>query len=197
MKIPGTIQEIARARNGMVSTAEAVAVGCSRASLSLWVRAGLLERVAHGVYLLPDAMEDELAVMAARSKRIVFSHETALLLNGLAERTPVRHSATFPRNAVPRRELRDTIACHYVSPGNLSLGKTVRTTSFGAPVPCYDAERTVCDIVRSRNKMDEETFLSGLRLYAAWPAKDTALLDSYARALGAENAVRRYMETLL
>ena len=183
--------------NGMITAAEAVAAGCSRASLPLWVRAGLLERVAHGVYLLPDAMEDELAVLAARSARIVFSHETALLLNGLAERTPVRHSATFPRNAVPRREFRDAVECHFVSPENWALGKTVRTTSFGSSVPCYDAERTVCDIVRSRNKMDEETFLSGLRRYAAGPAKDTARLDAYARALGTEIAVRRYMETLL
>lgn len=197
MNIPPAIETSARANNGIVTASQANAAGCSRAVLSLCVRAGLLERVARGVYLFPGAMEDELAVLAVRSKRIVFSHETALFLNGLAERTPVRHAATFPRSAVPRAGLRDAIRCHYVPPELWNLGKTVRRTSFGTPVPCYDAERTVCDLVRSRNKLDEETFLAGLRLYAASPAKDVARLDDYARRLKVSRAVRRYMEVLL
>lgn len=191
------IEAIARANNGTISTAQAVAAGSSRSALSLFVQEGRLERVARGVYLLPGAMEDELAVFAARSARLVFSHETALFLNGLSERTPVRHAATFPRNAVPRAGLRSALRCHYVPPAAWRLGKSVRRTSFGAAVPCYDAERTVCDIVRSRNKLDEETFLSGLRLYAASPAKDLARLDDYARRLGVSRAVQRYLEVLL
>ena len=192
----GKLRETALKQGGTITAAQARALGCSRASLAGWAARGRLERVAHGVYLLPEGMEDEF-VLSLRSSRLVFSHETALFLNGLAERTPARHAATFPRSAVPREGVRDALRCHYVARELLDLGRTVRRTSFGNEVPCYDAERTICDLVRSRNKMDEETFLAGLRLYAGRPDKDLGRLDAYARRLRVSRAVARFLEVLL
>ena len=51
--------------------------------------------------------------------------------------------------------------------------------------------------MRSRNKMDEETFLAGLRLYAGRPDKDLGRLDAYARRLRVSRAVARFLEVLL
>lgn len=191
------LRETALKQGGTITAAQARALGCSRASLAGWAARGRLERVAHGVYLLPEGMEDELFVLSLRSRRLVFSHETALFLNGLSERTPARHAATFPRSAVPREGVRDALRCHYVARELLDLGRSVRRTSFGNEVPCYDAERTICDLVRSRNKMDEETFLAGLRLYAARPDKDLGRLDAYARRFRVSRAVARCLEVLL
>lgn len=41
-------------------------------------------------------------------------------------------------------------------------------TTFGNQVRCYNAERSICDMLRSRNRMDEETVISSLKKYAAW-----------------------------
>ena len=107
-----SLRETALKQGGTITAAQARALGCSRASLAGWAARGRLERVAHGVYLLPEGMEDELFVLSLRSRRLVFSHETALFLNGLSERTPARHAATFPRSAVPREGVRDALRCH-------------------------------------------------------------------------------------
>ena len=48
-------------------------------------------------------------------------------------------------------------------------------------VPVYNLLRTICDIIRSRNKVGTETFLAALRLYAASPKKDLNKLHSYAK----------------
>jgi len=64
-------------------------------------------------------------------------------------------------------------------------------------VPSYDMERTICDIVRSRNKMGTETFLTALKLYAASPKKDLNRLNDYARQMRMANVIRKYLEVLL
>ena len=58
---------------------------------------------------------------------------------------------------------------------------TVLKTSAGNSVPAYDLERTICDCVRSRNKMGTETFLAALKLYASSPRKDLNKLNTYAK----------------
>lgn len=37
---------------------------------------------------------------------------------------------------------------------------------MGNIVHCYDTERTICDILRSRNRIDEETVISAVKNYA-------------------------------
>ena len=74
--------------NDYLRTDVAATLGDSRAILSRLVADGELQRIAQGVYALPDTLADELAVIAGRSKNIVFSHETALALHGLHNRHP-------------------------------------------------------------------------------------------------------------
>ncbi len=38
-------------------------------------------------------------------------------------------------------------------------------TAFGHPVPVYNLERTVCDIIRCRNSLEMQTFQGALKQY--------------------------------
>ena len=64
-------------------------------------------------------------------------------------------------------------------------------------IECYNAERTVCDIIRSRNRLDEETVISAIKNYAVSKEKDLNLLAEYATMFGIEKILKRYMEVLL
>jgi predicted transcriptional regulator of viral defense system len=70
-------------------------------------------------------------------------------------------------------------------------------TSAGKEVPVYDLERTICDIVRSRNKLGTETFLAAIKQYAASPKKNLNRLNDYAKQLRVANILHRYLEVLL
>ncbi len=39
---------------------------------------GNLERVAHGIYITPDAWEDKMMIYQLRKNKMIYSHETAL-----------------------------------------------------------------------------------------------------------------------
>lgn len=64
-------------------------------------------------------------------------------------------------------------------------------------VPVYDLERTICDVIRSRNKLGTETFLAALKMYAASPRKNLNKLNTYATQLRIANVLRQYLEVLL
>lgn len=51
------------------------------------------------------------------------------------------------------------------------LGKTTLRTPAGNDVPAYDLERTICDVIRSRNKLGTETFLAGVKAVCGNPKK--------------------------
>ena len=70
-------------------------------------------------------------------------------------------------------------------------------TPAGNDVPAYDLERTICDVIRSRNKLGTETFLTALKLYAANPKKDLNKLNSYSKKMRVSNVLRQYLEVLL
>ena len=86
---------------------------------------------------------------------------------------------------------------YYIKPELFELGKTTMKTPAGNDVTAYDLERTVCDIIRSRNKLGTETFLAALKLYAANPKKDLNKLNSYAKKMRVSNILRQYLEVLL
>lgn len=77
------------------------------------------------------------------------------------------------------------------------MGKTMLKTPAGNEVPAYDLERTVCDMIRSRNKLGTETFLAALKMYAASPKKDLNKLNTYAKKMRVSNVLRQYLEVLL
>lgn len=96
----------------------------------------------------------------------------ALFLNGLSERTPFEHSVTIPSNSVLSDTLREECNCYYIKPKLYELGKTWKKTTLGNEVRCYDVERTICDLLHSRGRLDEETVISAIKKYAKYKDKD-------------------------
>ena len=95
-----TIMDLVRANNGILTTARAVENGISRGVLGYMVKQGTLLRASRGVYTLPDVWDDDFLNLQTRFKRGVFSHETALFLWNLTDRTPTAYHMTFPRTTI-------------------------------------------------------------------------------------------------
>ncbi|MDL2300861.1 type IV toxin-antitoxin system AbiEi family antitoxin domain-containing protein [Lachnospiraceae bacterium OttesenSCG-928-D06] len=197
MKINPLIMRELERNNNTVTTLQVVELGFSRALLSKYVKEGLLERSRQGVYILPNSVHDDMYTLMLRSEKIIFSHDTALFLNGLSERTPFEHSVTIPSNAVLSDILREDCNCYYIKPELFELGMISQGTTFGNVVRCYDAERTICDLLRSRNRMDEDTVISGIKKYAAFNNKDLNRLAVYADKFRVGKILKQYMEVLL
>ncbi len=183
--------------NNIITTSQFIALGYSKALLFKYEKAGLLARVSHGVYSSKDVVVDDLFEIAKRSNNIVVSHESALFLNGLSDRTPFIHSVTIPSGKKLPASIKDKCICFYIKNELFKTGLIELKTTFGNSVQCYNPERTVCDLLRSRSRIDEETVISALKNYVASPVKDLNLLSDYSKQFGLEKKIRTYMEVLL
>ena len=186
-----------KSHNYILSTGELLDIGMSKTTLTNYVKEGLLERCGHGYYTMPDAIEDDMYLVMLRSKHIIFSHETALFLNGISERTPFVHSVTIPSNAAIPSSIKDQCKCYYVKAELHEIGLTEKETTFGNLVRCYNTERTICDILKKRNRMDEETVIAAIKNYSKLKDKNLHNLGKYAELFNITERVRQYMEVLL
>ena len=176
-----TVMNLVHANNGMLTTAMAVKNGISRGILGYMVKQGTLLRASRGVYTLPDVWDDEFLNLQTRFKRGIFSHETALFLWNLTDRTPITYHMTFPTNynlSNPRLEgLRCAQAKHSIR--------------------CYSAERSLCDILRPYHAADIQIVTEAFKRYASGQNKNIPLLSEYASKLGVAKKIRTYLEVLL
>jgi len=190
------IDKLMNDKKGIIQTSEAVQAGISRTTLVTLVKNGKLERIAHGQYIRPDDVADDLYLLQQRSAKIVFSHETALYLHDMAERTPFQHSMTIPSSSKLSRVLSEGCKVYYVKPELYALGRCSVKSKMGHEVVSYDAERTICDILRSRNRIDSQTFAEAMKAYASRKGQNWNKLREYAQSFRVTKLLRQYLEVL-
>lgn len=188
---------IASEHGGIIEAKVAAQRGISKAMLYKLCKEDKIHRIVKGQYILPDDMQDELLSIGKRSDKIIFSHETALFLHGISDRTPFEHTVTAPSGCIPSAAIKSKCKVYYIKPELFDLGRTMLKTPMGNKVQAYDLERTICDVIRSRNKLGTETFLAALKMYAASPKKNLNKLNTYAKQMRVEKVLRGYLEVLL
>lgn len=197
MKLPESIAQVLAKQKGTITSQDISALGISRTMLGKYVSAGLLERAGRGLYTNTNGLTDEIFALSKRSNKIIFSHSTALFLLGKSERTPFNHYVTVKSGETIPIALRRNLKCFYVKDDLFNLGKTDVATQFGNIVPCYDLERTLCDFIRCRRRMDEELFLATVKAYTADKSHNLSRLGQYALRMGIEDKVTKILEVAL
>ena len=191
------IYKILQAQNGVVRTADLVNLDIPTTYLSIMTKHGELERVAWGVYQKPTLLEDEFFLFQSQHKAAVFSHETALFLHDLTDRTPLFFSCTVPSgyHSVVLDESAHQI--FYVSRKLLEMGVDELQSPHGNSLRVTGMERTIVDILRSRSRIEDQILFDALKRYARLKSKNIELLYRYAEQFRVQNILRPYMEVLL
>ena len=172
--------------------------GISKFKFYKYVRENGLEPVSRGVYSTGTDWIDELYVLHKRCPNAVFSHDEAFYYYGLTDREPLVHTLTIYSGYNTHRLIADgSCKVYTVKRELLNIGKTVVEDNDGNMIPMYDLERTICDLIRSRNRIEIQDFNSALKAYAAGKDKDLNRLMEYAKLFRVDNVIRRYMEVLL
>lgn len=66
---------------------------------------------------------------------------------------------------------------------------------FGNKVKVYDRERTICDLIKYRDKYDGETFVKAMKIYVSSNSNQRKLFR-YAKEMKIEKAVFEIMELI-
>lgn len=161
--------------------------------LNLLVEKGLLKRIEHGIYASPDKNINEFWLMGEKYKNGIYSHNTALYFYKMTDRTPLQLDMTFPSN---NRVKNDLLNVHYIKKEYHKLGLTKLELENNITIQIYNVERTICDIIRDRNKIDLQIFNTALKEYMKRKDKNLILLSEYAKKFKIDKILAQYMEVL-
>ena len=124
---------------------------------------------------------------------MVFSYNTALHILNLTNRTPNEIDITVPRD----KRVRGNYNVHRVSENYYKLGIIDAVSPLGNPVKIYNAERCICDILRSESEIDLELQNRILNYYWNSKDKDIDLLLEYAKIFNIYDKVNTIVEFMM
>lgn len=191
------ILSIANANNGYVTTKEVTNNNIPKIYLTELVRDEKLVKVSRGFYMLPDCFEDDYYKIQLTNKNAIFSLETALYLYNYSDRIPIKYYVTVPLNYGGNLLKNKNVQLIYTKKEWLNLGVKEIKSSYGLPIKVYDVDRTICDIIKNKNKVDPEIFSKAMKEYVSSKGKNISKLYEYAKELNILDEVRKYIEVML
>ena len=187
------IESIMKMNNGYVTSKELSNLGIHRMYLNTMWKKGIVEKVGNGIYIDSSKIEDSYYVFNLSMPNTIFSHMTALYFHGLSIKAPNDKYDITVRKTYNSKHLKKHHV-FYVPDDIYELGLTEVETPMGNKVRAYDIERCICDIIRSKNRMDSEFVKHSIREYIKRKDKDLIKLSKYADKMGIKKEVMDFME---
>ena len=166
--------------------------------LSRMVAAGKLERVARGIYSLPGRALSEhrsLAEVALRAPRGVVCLLSALRVHGIGTQAPFEvWLAIPPHTPTPRLDQPELRVVRMSGPALTEGVELIKID--GVQVPVFNADKTVADCFKFRNKIGLDVALEALR--DGWAQRKLTMdaLWHYAAVNRVANVMRPYLESV-
>ncbi|TGD19465.1 type IV toxin-antitoxin system AbiEi family antitoxin domain-containing protein [Levilactobacillus suantsaiihabitans] len=191
------IEAFMKQNNGQVTTADAKRLGVNPHLLIDLANRGKLERVGRGVYIDPAIFEDDMYILQYRFSKGVYYKDTALFLHRMIDRTPDRYQMNFPRGYYPSAIGEFPVRVYHQKSEWHELGIEEVLSPGQHKVRVYNVERTLCDILRTRDSSDSETIRQAMISYSQLKQKDIGRLVRYADLFKVREKINNYMEVLL
>ena len=187
------IESIMKINNGYVTSKQLSNFGIHRMYLNIMKEKGMVEKVGSGIYIDSSKIEDNYFVFGLELPNIVYSHMTALYFHGLSIKAPNdKYDITVPNNYFNYKIRNHNV--FYVDRDSYKIGLTEVETPMGNKVKVYDIERCICDIIRSKNRMDLEHVKFSIKEYIKRKDKDLIKLSKYVDSMGIKNEVMSFLE---
>ena len=156
------------------------------------IQSGHIEKIRTGYYQWIDYENlSEVSTVVQLFPDAIFCMETALRHYGYSDRTPGDWHIAVNKNSNKTRFNIDYpfVKPYYVAPAFLEFGVCEQVID-GNRVRMYDKERTICDCLRYRNKMDREIFNKAIQNYINDSTKNIPKLMEYAEKLRVKKLVK-------
>ena len=181
------LDNLAKKRNGLLTTKDLKNENYNNYDIVSFLRSNILEKVGKGLYYHHEYLQDTLAVIQKNNNHIIFSNETSLYLLNLTDRFPRVFSATTYSGYHVRKS--DNLKLYYINKSLLDLGVIEVKTTLGNIVKSYDKERTLCDIIHNKNRIEQQIYVEAIQNYFLVSKPNLNKLAKYARALGVSEKV--------
>lgn len=183
--------------NGYLKTSKVVNENIPKIYLTRLIKKNKIERVGRGIYVKTNYLVDDFVVLQNKSKNCVFSNMTSLYLLGYSNRIPIKYDITVLSGYKGSLQKNNSVNLHYSKKENFYLGIKNYSLDSGYIIKIYDLEKTICDIIKNKKKLDLELYNKAIRNYFYSKEKNTLKLYDYARKMNIYEKVKNTFEVLM
>ena len=191
------IIEIAKSNQNIFKTKMIVDAGIRKERIRELLEYGEIKRIGHGFYVLVGEKIDSYYELQQRIPKAVFSYETAAYLLGMTSKNPQIINCTVPRgHNTSKLKMRQNIKFHYVLQDLYEIGLMKVMSPQGNEIEIYDRERTICDFIRHRNRMNPQVYSEVLNTYFKSEEKDIRKLAKFGKQFRISQEIALYIDVL-
>lgn len=184
------IKEFLKNNSGYISTSDFLKLNISKPLIKKYLDNGLIKKVAHGLYMDSDLLEDEYYIIQRKYSNVIFSHYTALYLLDFLYIEPTKIDISVERN----KRVNGDYNIHYTSDRYFDVGIIDIKTRYGNMVKIYNVERCICDILRKESENNIELQNRVLDNYFESEDKDIKRLLEYSKIFNIYEKVNTLVE---
>ena len=177
-------------KNGYLTTKDVNDNNIPRFYLTKLIKENKIERVSRGVYIKKNELVDEFVILQSKSINAIFSNVTALYLYKFSNRIPIKYDITINNGYNGSLQKETNVNLFYTKKELLEIGVVDYKLDSGNVIKIYDLDKTICDVIKNKKKIDAEIYNKAIREYFYSKKKNTLKLYEYAKKLNIYNKVR-------
>lgn len=180
---------------GLMRTSELKNEGYYYKKIKKLLDDGVIEQVRRGYYQYSDMDSfSDIPTLVTLFPDGVLCMESALDYYGYTDRTPKAWHLAVDSKSTRTRFYIDypIIKPHFIRSDRYCVG-IENAEIDGKTIKIYDRERTICDLLLHRNKIDSEVFNTAIQRYLRDPNKKEARLMKYAQLLHVEKKLKEVL----
>lgn len=178
---------------GYITTKEFKNLGIPKTSIPELLNQNILKKVAYGIYIDSNLIEDEFYILQKRFSNIIFSYNTACYLLNLSDRLPYKIEVT----TINHNNINEDLDIHYVAKEKFDIGITEIESPYSNPIKIYNAERCICDILKNPDSVDLEVYNKIINNYFKQKNKDLSALEEYSKIFNIYDKLHHIIEILI
>ena len=187
------LKDFLKYNHGYIQTKDFKDIGISKTVIPRLIEEKILRKVAYGIYIDDNLIEDELYILQKRFSKIIFSYNTACYLLNLSDRAPYKIDVT----TLTHNNINYDLNIHYVSKDKFDIGVIEIESPYKNPIKIYNAERCICDIIRNKNEIDIELYNKIINNYFKSFDRNLAKLEEYTKIFNVHEKFENIMEVLI
>lgn len=192
------ILEIFRQQSGYARTRDIKEQGIHHSHLKELQKDGTILKVKHGLFSLAEnsqyssLIESQLSIPDG-----IICMGSALSFYNLTTWDPPDIHIAIPKSRKVTLPDYPPVKLFYFSGEFYKTGITTEKLDSGETIQIYDREKTICDVIRFRNRIGIDIMKEALGEYIKSKGKNLNRLNSYAINLKISSVLRQYLEVLI
>jgi len=196
MKEIENLRKLFSDHEGVLTAKQLYENGINKYSVRQFLQKGYIEKFSRGVYTFSDSDEEEYSLIHQVIPHSIICLLSAAAIYNYTTHIPNEYSLAVKNKDKPTLPESPPIKIYYWKKSQYYLGikSMLLNESY---IMIYDKEKTVCDFVKFRNKLDKNVVKEVLKSYLSDKERNLQKLKEYSKLLKIETLLTDYVDKLI